>query len=168
MPVENGEVENVDVKPILPFPWMSQPSICINADSTAPNLQENDDSSGSFACDENSSYFQFFRGIYNDYQELPATKQRMFKRQCLNLLHNLLDEEESNNHILLSSPKHISNILNATTLGTISIPELQNNGVADDDDVIIGDSNDDLESNTILIKEEANENDNGGLVLPHD
>uniref|UniRef100_A0A2A4JH56 MADF domain-containing protein n=1 Tax=Heliothis virescens TaxID=7102 RepID=A0A2A4JH56_HELVI len=48
----------------------------------------------SFDPDENSAYFHFFRGIHNDYQELPAKKQRLFRRECLAFLHRLLDEEE--------------------------------------------------------------------------
>ncbi|KAH9628740.1 hypothetical protein HF086_003694 [Spodoptera exigua] len=55
---------------------------------------DNSSSPHSFEPDENSAYFHFFRGIHNDYQELPAKKQRLFRRECLAFLHRLLDEEE--------------------------------------------------------------------------
>ncbi|GBP46697.1 hypothetical protein EVAR_86950_1 [Eumeta japonica] len=72
----------------------------------APRRFDDDSNSGSntFGPDENSSYFQFFRGIYNDYQELPERKQRQFKRQCLHILHELLDEEEARRDAEGSSP----------------------------------------------------------------
>lgn len=55
-----------------------------------------DDSSSSqaFRADENSSYFQFFRGLYEEYCDLPSRRRRLFKRQCLHFLHELLDEQE--------------------------------------------------------------------------
>ncbi|CAG9134769.1 unnamed protein product [Plutella xylostella] len=87
---EPASPESADVKPFA-SPWLS---------SLAQPLQDysqgNEDSSSStaFSPDENSSYFQFFRGIYNDYQELSQKKQRKFKRYCLNFLHDLLDEED--------------------------------------------------------------------------
>lgn len=56
---------------------------------------EDSSSPHSFEPDENSAYFHFFRGIHNDYQELPAKKQRLFRRECLAFLHRLLDEEDS-------------------------------------------------------------------------
>lgn len=55
---------------------------------------EDSSSSQTFRADENSSYFQFFRGMYEEYCELPARRRRLFKRQCLHFLHELLDEQE--------------------------------------------------------------------------
>ncbi|KAL4714246.1 hypothetical protein ACJJTC_009598 [Scirpophaga incertulas] len=63
--------------------------------NTTPKLEPYDENSSStFSPDENTSFFQFFRGIHSDYQELPPKKQRLFKRKCLDFLHGLLDEEE--------------------------------------------------------------------------
>lgn len=82
--------ESVEVKPFMYNPWLLNVTPGVGA-------LDHDDSSSSqaFGPDENSSYFQFFRGIYNDYQELSVKKQRLFKRNCLNLLHTLLDEEDA-------------------------------------------------------------------------
>ncbi|XP_032518760.2 uncharacterized protein LOC116771136 isoform X2 [Danaus plexippus] len=93
---ESSNPESVDVKPFIHNPWftLSAPH-SPKPEPRAPPSLHTDDSSGSFAPDENSSYFQFFRGIHNDYQELPAKKQRVFKRKCLSLLHELLDGEEN-------------------------------------------------------------------------
>lgn len=50
-----------------------------------------DDASSSCEPDDNASYFQFFRGIYKDYQELSPRRQRRFRRQCLVFLHRMVD-----------------------------------------------------------------------------
>ncbi|XP_069361125.1 uncharacterized protein [Maniola hyperantus] len=86
--------EAVDVKPFLQSPWFA---LGTPPSPPAPRAPPNDDSCGSsaFAPDETASFFQFFRGIHPDYQELPARKRRLFQRRCLALLHELLDEEES-------------------------------------------------------------------------
>lgn len=55
---------------------------------------EDSSSSQTFRTGENSSYFQFFRGLYEEYAELPASRRRLFKLQCLQCLHELLDEQE--------------------------------------------------------------------------
>lgn len=55
---------------------------------------DDNSSSQAFRADENSSYFQFFRGLYEEYCDLPSRRRRLFKRQCLHFLHELLDEEE--------------------------------------------------------------------------
>ncbi|XP_030025712.1 uncharacterized protein LOC115444180 [Manduca sexta] len=88
--------ERVEVKPFLQTPWFALPAHAHAHTKLEPDTHT-DDSSGShtFEADENSAYFQFFRGIHNDYQELPARKQRLFRRQCLQLLHALLDEDDS-------------------------------------------------------------------------
>ncbi|XP_053610837.1 uncharacterized protein LOC128675439 [Plodia interpunctella] len=77
-----------DVKSFLQSPWfaLNQPR---SAEAT-----HDDSSSSAFDPEETSSYFQFFRGLHPDYQELSARKQRQFKRQCLLFLHQLLDEED--------------------------------------------------------------------------
>lgn len=58
-------------------------------------VDDSDASSHSFTPEENASYFQFFRSIHNDYKELAPMKQRLFRRQCLLFLHELLDDEET-------------------------------------------------------------------------
>lgn len=55
---------------------------------------EDSSSSHAFGADENSSYFQFFRGLYEEYCDLTSRRRRLFKRQCLHFLHELLDEQE--------------------------------------------------------------------------
>lgn len=89
-----GSTEAVDIKPFMSSPWLALGQQL----DVKPEPAHNDDSShsvvSSFGPDDNCSYFQFFKGIYNDYQELPVKKQRLFKRQCLNLLHDLLDEDD--------------------------------------------------------------------------
>lgn len=103
---EQQAPEPVDVKPFIYNPWLTLSAqagagagtgaLDAGVDPCRASLH-NDDSSSSqaFGPDETSSYFQFFRGIYNDYQELSARKQRLFKRKCLNFLHELLDEEDA-------------------------------------------------------------------------
>ncbi|KAI8439053.1 hypothetical protein MSG28_012924 [Choristoneura fumiferana] len=92
---EGGGSEAVDMKPFMSSPWLALGQQLEVKPEPPPH---NDDSSHSalsgFGPDDNCSYFQFFKGIYNDYQELPPKKQRLFKRQCLNLLHDLLDEDD--------------------------------------------------------------------------
>lgn len=84
-------METTDFKPYLHSPWFQ---FSQNQENGHDNSNfTNDDSSNSFNADENSSFFKFFRGIYSDYEELPAHKRRLFRRQCLNFLHDLLDEE---------------------------------------------------------------------------
>ncbi|CAG4944694.1 unnamed protein product [Parnassius apollo] len=97
---EAANTEQVDVKPFIQNPWFSLNSTPKTSKLLEPKAEPsflNDDSSNSqaFGADENTSYFQFFRGIHNDYLELSTKNQRLFKRQCLNFLHGLLDEEES-------------------------------------------------------------------------
>ncbi|XP_012543969.1 uncharacterized protein LOC101738925 isoform X3 [Bombyx mori] len=78
-------------------------------DSSSPHSVRTDavgSTSQSFEADENSAYFQFFRGIHNDYQELPPKKQRLFRRQCLHFLHNLLDDSDGHDQ---SSAINLSN-----------------------------------------------------------
>ncbi|KAJ0174903.1 hypothetical protein K1T71_010011 [Dendrolimus kikuchii] len=90
---QTQQPEQVDIKPFIDSPWFSLATGGghIQAD---PAGSHNDDSSGSHS-EDNNVYFQFFRGIYSDYQELSSKKQRLFRRQCLQLLHTLLDEEEN-------------------------------------------------------------------------
>ncbi|XP_063625514.1 uncharacterized protein LOC134797220 [Cydia splendana] len=87
---EGNSSENVDIKPFMSSPWLALGQKF----EVKPEPNEDSSSSLSFGPDDNCSYFQFFKGIYNDYQELPLKKRRLFKRQCLNLLHELLDDEE--------------------------------------------------------------------------
>ncbi|CAB3230278.1 unnamed protein product [Arctia plantaginis] len=98
-PSEEGasSSDSVDFKPFLPNPWLSALAGQTPPDpAPEPLVSLNEPTSpGSFEPDENSAYFQFFRGIYNDYQELPPPKQRLFRRQCLTFLHSLLDEEDA-------------------------------------------------------------------------
>ncbi|XP_050347612.1 uncharacterized protein LOC126771650 [Nymphalis io] len=113
--------EPVDVKPFIPNPWFA-----LNTTSKSPALEHkppsthNDDSSCStaFSPDENTSFFQFFRGIHSDYLELPAKKQRRFKRKCLNFLHELLDEEDNDDPIL--DYAHQDDVLNLSNTGHVS------------------------------------------------
>lgn len=94
---EHNSLEPADVKPFIHSPWFPLSSPPTESADVKPfSMSQTDDSSNSqaFSPDENSSFFQFFRGIYNDYQELTTRKQRLFKRQCLNFLHDLLDEED--------------------------------------------------------------------------
>ncbi|KPJ12816.1 hypothetical protein RR48_10446 [Papilio machaon] len=93
---ESSSTEQVDVKPFIHNQWfsMNSPPTGYKEPKIEPSLHDDSSNSQAFGPDETSSYFQFFRGIYNDYQELSNKKQRLFKRQCLNFLHDLLDEEE--------------------------------------------------------------------------
>ncbi|XP_026741704.1 uncharacterized protein LOC113503803 [Trichoplusia ni] len=84
--------DSVDLKPFLGNPWFA---LAGGAPAAAdPPPRDASASPRSFDADENSAYFQFFRGIHNDYQELPARKQRLFRRECLAFLHRLLDDDE--------------------------------------------------------------------------
>ncbi|XP_052743494.1 uncharacterized protein LOC112052248 [Bicyclus anynana] len=130
MDVPEPPVEAVDVKP---FPWFlgatpPSPKPAEEAHFKPPSLV-NEDSSNStnFAPEENSSFFQFFRGIHNDYQELPVRKRRLFKRKCLDLLHALLDEEEGQDDDqrfgfvgAASSPQPDDSVLNLSNSGHVS------------------------------------------------
>ncbi|XP_047535701.1 uncharacterized protein LOC125070065 [Vanessa atalanta] len=113
---ESSNSEPVVVKPIIHNSWLA-----LNIPSKALDLvkkEPNDDSSISTldsTSDENSSFFQFFRGIHSDYLELPARKQRLFKRKCLNYLHELLDEEE--NDKTMPEYTHPVNVLNLSNAG---------------------------------------------------
>ncbi|CAH0720602.1 unnamed protein product, partial [Brenthis ino] len=110
---DSNSMEPPEVKPFMHSPWFA-----LNTTPSSPSVDSrpfsvhNDDSSSStaFTPDENSSYFQFFRGIHNDYLELPPKKQRMFKRKCLNLLHELIDEED--NHYVKREYNHEVSVLN--------------------------------------------------------
>ncbi|KAJ8712019.1 hypothetical protein PYW07_004861 [Mythimna separata] len=90
--------ERAELKPFISNPWfaLSSPPRAAPLQLTVePQLRPPDSPSPhSFEPDENSAYFHFFRGIHNDYQELPAKKQRLFRRECLAFLHRLLDEDE--------------------------------------------------------------------------
>lgn len=98
-PSEEGasSSDSVDLQPFLPNPWLRALAEQTPPDPVPePLVSLNEPTSpGSFEPEETSAYFQFFRGIYNDYQELPAPKQRLFRRQCLTFLHGLLDEEDT-------------------------------------------------------------------------
>ncbi|CAH2218290.1 jg20780, partial [Pararge aegeria aegeria] len=114
MELPDSAPESVDVKPFLQSPWFQMGA---RADAGPPPSALNDDScSSAFGPEETSSYFQFFRGIYNDYQELPARKQRLFKRNCLNMLHDLLDAEEGS-HISIVNAYHQESVLNLSNSG---------------------------------------------------
>lgn len=94
-----------DLKPFISNPWfaLSSPPRAPLQLTVEPQLRLSDSPSPhSFEPDENSAYFQFFRGIHNDYQELSAKKQRLFRRECLAFLHRLLDEEEPQEHQALN------------------------------------------------------------------
>ncbi|XP_012543968.1 uncharacterized protein LOC101738925 isoform X1 [Bombyx mori] len=99
--------------PFIHNPWFtlatSRTKIEDREDSSSPHSVRTDavgSTSQSFEADENSAYFQFFRGIHNDYQELPPKKQRLFRRQCLHFLHNLLDDSDGHDQ---SSAINLSN-----------------------------------------------------------
>ncbi|CAG9788473.1 unnamed protein product [Diatraea saccharalis] len=78
--------------------FMANPWFAFSNQASVETKREpysNDDScSSAFDPEENNSYFQFFRGIHSDYQELPPRKQRLFRRKCLDFLHELLDEDD--------------------------------------------------------------------------
>ncbi|XP_072944700.1 uncharacterized protein [Epargyreus clarus] len=90
---ESAATDLGDAKPLVEAAWVTMNQ---SAKIKKEPMLYNDDSSSSqgFTADENSSYFQFFRAIHGDYQGLAAKKQRLFKRQCLIILHDLLDEED--------------------------------------------------------------------------
>ncbi|CAH2099066.1 unnamed protein product [Euphydryas editha] len=71
------------------------------------NLKENSFNSNPISPQENSSYFQFFRNIHSDYLELSAKKKRCFKKQCLNLLYNLLDDDDTDHKISTYSQDNV-------------------------------------------------------------
>lgn len=94
----------MEAKPFMGNPWLNIPTTF----EPKSELPSNDDScSSTFEPDENSSYFQFFRGIYNDYQELSARRQRIYKKKCLDFLLELLDEQDSS-----CSPQYQSGAIN--------------------------------------------------------
>ncbi|XP_050664829.1 uncharacterized protein LOC126965329 [Leptidea sinapis] len=70
--------EHLDVKPFM--------------SASAP--RQDCSTSLTFAPDENSSFFQYFRGLYTEYEGLTPRNQRKFKRQCLTFLHQLHDQQE--------------------------------------------------------------------------
>lgn len=130
---DSPSVDPVDVKPFIHNPWFSlNPTGKSPIQETKPASLHNEDSSSSsaFTADENSSYFQFFRGIHNDYQELPLKKQRLFKRKCLNLLHELLDEEEGNYAYTKYSEQ--DSVLNLSNSGHVSEEERDIKPIPDD------------------------------------
>ncbi|RVE47113.1 hypothetical protein evm_008190 [Chilo suppressalis] len=95
----NGSETDAKLDPLeMQSSFMSNPWFALsNQVKVEPKRESNsnDDScSSAFDPDENSAYFQFFRGIHSDYQELPAKKQRLFRRKCLDFLHELLDEDD--------------------------------------------------------------------------
>ncbi|KAM3957509.1 uncharacterized protein ACR2FA_008475 [Aphomia sociella] len=90
--------DHVDIKPFIQNPWFSLSTSQMGTTPFEPKTEpyNNEDSTSSaFEPDENSSYFQFFRGIHNDYLELTPKNRRLFKRQCLNFLHGMLDDQEN-------------------------------------------------------------------------
>lgn len=101
-------MESVEVKPFLSHSWYLPPQDPMKLEP------DHDDSSNSQShapdADENSAYFQFFRSIFNDYKELVPKKQRLFRRQCLNYLHDLLDESEQS-----SSPRVHQHAINLSS-----------------------------------------------------
>ncbi|KAL0870832.1 hypothetical protein ABMA27_004678 [Loxostege sticticalis] len=105
----------VDAKPFVSNHWLNMPTP-FEPKGEPPS---NDDScSSNFEPDENSSYFQFFRGIYNDYQELSTRRQRIYKKKCLDFLLELLDEQDSN-----SSPQYQSGAINLSNSSHVSDEE---------------------------------------------
>ncbi|XP_050347660.1 uncharacterized protein LOC126771685 [Nymphalis io] len=104
----------VIVKPIVHNSWLT-----LNTASQSPGLEHNEDSSSSTgSLNGNTSFFQFFRGIHCDYLELPAKKQRRFKRECLNFLHELLDDEDDVRPI--PDYSHQDDVLNLSNSGHVS------------------------------------------------
>ncbi|XP_059057831.1 uncharacterized protein LOC131851358 [Achroia grisella] len=90
--------DHVDIKPFIQNPWFSLSTSHMNTSfetKTEPYNHNEDSTSSAFEPDENSSYFQFFRGIHNDYLELTPKNRRLYKRQCLNFLHGLLDMQDN-------------------------------------------------------------------------
>lgn len=101
-----------------------------------------------FEPDENSAYFDFFRGIHNDYQELPAKKQRLFRRECLAFLHRLLDEDEP------AGQQDALNLSHAYTTDT-----------ADTADTV--DSDDERDCKPLIIDREDSYGDRSNGMLEH-
>ncbi|XP_049876244.1 uncharacterized protein LOC126373932 [Pectinophora gossypiella] len=89
---EQAHAAEQDVKPLLGFSWLTPMPRISDVHS---EVADDSSSSQAFASDENSSFFQFFRGIYDDYQELSSRRRRQFKRRCLDALHALLDEQDA-------------------------------------------------------------------------
>ncbi|XP_052751141.1 uncharacterized protein LOC113512729 isoform X2 [Galleria mellonella] len=109
--------DHVDIKPFIQNPWFSLSTSHMNASlepKTEPYNHNEDSASSAFEPDENSSYFQFFRGIHNDYLELTPKSRRLFKRQCLSFLHGLLDlqENQNTNNYDQSDAMNLSNSVN--------------------------------------------------------
>ncbi|KAJ2945354.1 hypothetical protein O0L34_g153 [Tuta absoluta] len=116
-----GVVTEVDVKPFATS-WLGINGVNPLASSVGEPKQEphsvfsgGEDSSSSIAAaqDEESSYFQFFRGLYGDYNELSPRRRRLFRRQCLTLLHALLDEQDAD---------HAAAHASATAHGSYHLP----------------------------------------------
>lgn len=53
------------------------------------------DEDGSFTAEESSSYFQFFRGLHEEYLSLAGRRRRAWRRACLQLLHAELDDADA-------------------------------------------------------------------------
>ncbi|KAI5631268.1 alcohol dehydrogenase transcription factor myb/SANT-like domain-containing protein [Phthorimaea operculella] len=96
-----GAVAEVDVKPFANS-WLGINGVNPLATPVGEPKQEphsvysgGEDSCSSIAAaqDEESSYFQFFRGLYGDYNELSPRRRRLFRRQCLTLLHSRVRNE---------------------------------------------------------------------------
>ncbi|XP_013196538.1 uncharacterized protein LOC106139608 isoform X2 [Amyelois transitella] len=88
---------------LLQSPWLPY-------SQARPEIPHDDSSNSAFDPEETSSYFQFFRGLHPDYQELSARNQRHFKRQCLSFLHELLDKEDVSRDVVSEGdPMNLSN-----------------------------------------------------------
>ncbi|XP_028158668.1 uncharacterized protein LOC135078401 [Ostrinia nubilalis] len=98
--IKSPQQEPVETKPFINNPWLSIPS---TFEPKAEPPSNDDSCSSTFEADENSSFFQFFRGIHNDYQELSARRQRIYKKKCLDFLLELLDEQDSTQSPLYQS-----------------------------------------------------------------
>ncbi|CAK1550303.1 unnamed protein product [Leptosia nina] len=91
MDMNESSQEPLDVKPFITNPWF------LGTQLPFDQKFNSDDSCGSqgFRAEETASFFQFFRGLHADYEELSPKRQRTFKSKCLDILHQLLDEQEN-------------------------------------------------------------------------
>ncbi|XP_045451559.1 uncharacterized protein LOC123660547 [Melitaea cinxia] len=119
---ESSSSETVDIKPFIHNSWFALNATSSPVLEPKPLSFQNEDSSSSnaFTADENSSFFQFFRGIHSEFLELSPKRQRQFKRKCLDYLHELLDEEDNNHQHGYS---HQDNVLNLSNSVHMSVEE---------------------------------------------